>query len=523
MATSLRSAFGPRLDSMMHDSEPFANSRNYLNIRLPTSTSKLLEYYRRHTSRKRRDIIKQVTKIIFREQAVYIRLFRMLGATTISQLWINNMISIYAKPNDLLLADKVHYFNNDLQEIASNILSIEAVQVSDASYIEKILVNSFPQDNLPPTEETEVMQNLIDIGAPDLWAKNLNGDDVIVAVIDNGIDYTHPDLSRHVWNGKNARFNGKHLACPNHGYNFGSMSTETRGTFTHGTYCAGVIAGDGRMGKKTGVAPHATIMILKYDTINTHSPDSAPVSDWSCWQSMQFAAENNADIVSMSFTIDLKDKPPLDCWRATCDSLFQLGIVHINSAGNHGELAGKLSTDSRYQIPNNVGCPANCPPPILTKFQQSHSTGRPSAVLACGSTKRNMDGTYSLNDSSSRGPSQWDDFPELSLIKPDLCAPGNTIWSCLAQGTGATEFYNTAGSTSIATPHVAGAIALLLCNHDKSVRRIPRYACKIVAKILDKLLANCKEINGQRSLRNQSIGLKSKLPDGYGSGNLNLH
>ena len=292
------------------------------------------------------------------------------------------------------------------------------------------------------------------VGAPLLWQLGIDGEGVVVAVIDSGVNYHHPDLKNRMWDG-GAQF-------PNHGFDFGAVgTTEDNNPLDegpqggHGTACAGIVAGDGTSGIRTGVAPGSRIMALRVDQ-----------EDRRYWNAFQFAMKQRVHVISMSLTWQVD--PSSDClgWRRVCESLLEAGILHANSAGN----AGGFITTAEFKVPFNIGAPANCPPPRLHPLQSAPIGDglHLSSVMSCGST----DEADCLRPNSGRSPCAWEsgtytDFPfengaRPGLIKPDICAPGSRTDSCSWLFTGTTgKPYIDFANTSCAAPHVAGCMALL--------------------------------------------------------------
>jgi subtilisin family serine protease len=280
------------------------------------------------------------------------------------------------------------------------------------------------------------------INAPLLWKLGLTGEGVLAAVIDTGVNYQHPDLADHMWDGGST--------YPKHGYDFDADDVDPMDQQGHGTCSAGIVAGNGREGHATGVAPRATVMALRVGGAES-----------SYWRAFEFAIDRKAQVISMSMTWKYPSNPDYPGWRRACETLLAAGILHANSIGNQGD---DLAT---YPLPYNIATPGNCPPPRLHPLQMP--VGGLSSAIACGAT----DDTDQLASYSGRGPAAWEaavysDYPyqggsRPGLIKPDVCAPGPGTTSCnwrFGLSTGAAP-YTSFGGTSAATPHVGGCLVLL--------------------------------------------------------------
>lgn len=289
------------------------------------------------------------------------------------------------------------------------------------------------------------------VNAPLLWQSGIDGEGVVVAVIDTGVNYDHPDLKNRMWDG-GAEF-------PNHGFDFASDDKDPRDEgesgIGHGTACAGIVAGDGTSGTRTGVAPGSRVMALRVGG-----------EERNFWRALEFAIARRVQVISMSMTWKATASPNYPGWRRICESVLAARILHANSTGNQGT----DSTSGPLKVPFNIGAPGNCPPPRLHPLQAAAVGADPhlSSVISCGST----DDADRLRDNSGRGPSAWEaalytDFPfadgaKPGLIKPDVCAPGSATDSCnwhFDEPGG--RPYITFSGTSSATPHLAGCMALL--------------------------------------------------------------
>ncbi|MEU7850348.1 S8 family serine peptidase [Micromonospora parva] len=255
-----------------------------------------------------------------------------------------------------------------------------------------------------PTLENSVPQ----IGAPAAWAAGRDGAGVKVAVLDTGVDATHPDLAGRIAEAQD--FSGSGSARDGHG---------------HGTHVAATIAGSGAAsdGRRKGVAPGARLLVGKV------LDDAGSGYSSSIIAGMEWAAHSGAKVVSMSLGGDPTDgTDPMS--QAVNDLTAETGALFVVAAGNSGAA-------------RTVGAP-----------------GAATAALTVGAVDR----ADNLAEFSSRGPRLGDNG-----LKPEITAPGVGIIAARAAGTAmgtpVDDAYTTASGTSMATPHVAGAAAILAQEH----------------------------------------------------------
>ncbi len=232
-----------------------------------------------------------------------------------------------------------------------------------------------------------------------------NGSGVVVAVVDTGIYKNHPNLKGKVIQEKD--FTG------------GSNPNDLDG---HGTHVAGIIASNNSL--YTGVAPGVNL-------VNVKSLTEGGVGN-SFWviNGIEWALiQNNfsVDIVSMSAgaSVEANGTNGFACFVDYIVKYYK--VLWINAAGNNGPSSKSLD------VPADA---YNC--------------------IAVGNMNDGNDlnrSTDTLVDASSRGPT-WD----IPRIKPDICAPGQNIMSC---NNVPPPFFVSNSGTSMATPHVSGAAALM--------------------------------------------------------------
>lgn len=249
------------------------------------------------------------------------------------------------------------------------------------------------------------------INAPAAWKAGYEGQGVKVAVLDTGVDATHPDLAGRIAEAKDF-----------------SDSANTVDHFGHGTHVASIVGGTGAAssGTRRGVAPKAELLIGKVLGDDGYGSESQVIAG------MEWAVAEHAKVINMSLGSDSPTdgtdpmSQALNTLSADADTLF---VVAAGNAGENGD--------------STIGSP-----------------GAADAALTVGAVDRDD----SLASFSSRGPRLGD-----RAVKPDVTAPGVGIVAARAAGTtmgGPVDAnYTAASGTSMATPHVAGAVALLAQQH----------------------------------------------------------
>ena len=265
------------------------------------------------------------------------------------------------------------------------------------------------------------------IGAPAAWAAGYTGTGVKVAVLDSGIDATHPDLA------------GRIAAAASF-----VPDGSTADHIGHGTHVASTIIGSGAAsgGKYKGVAPGASLLAGKVIEDSGYGTDSEIIAG------MQWAVAQGARIVSMSLGGCCTDgTDPMS--QAVNTLSAQSGALFVVAAGNDGN-SGPLTVNT---------------------------PGTADAALTVAA----VDKQDKLAAFSSRGPRRGD-----FGLKPDIAAPGVSITAARAAGTTlgpiVDEQYTTLSGTSMATPHVAGAATLLAQEHPDWTGDQLKYALMSTAK-----------------------------------------
>lgn len=273
------------------------------------------------------------------------------------------------------------------------------------------------------------------INAPDLWAAGFTGQTVVIGGEDTGYQWNHPILMPHYrgWNGTKVNHNFNwHDAIHDAqaGNPCGSNSPAPCDDDRHGTHTAGTFVGDDGASASPrhqfGVAPSAQWIGCR----NMDEGTGTPARYIECMQFMLAPTDlagNNpnpdlaADIVSNSWSCPTSEGCAADTLEEAVGVLVNAGIFFVAAAQNYGP-----------------SCSSILDPPALY-----------DASFVVGAT----DETDSLASFSSLGP-----VVGVSKIRPDVVAPGVQICSSVP-----TNAYDcTFSGTSMATPHVAGAAALLM-------------------------------------------------------------
>lgn len=377
------------------------------------------------------------------------------SVSDITSHWLSNAISCKASRDVIYLLSR----HND----------IELIGYDEMKYM---VYDNVTEDVVEDNRDFDMTDNITMVNADKVWNMGYTGKGVVVAVLDSGVNYNHIDLADHLWDGGSQ--------YPNHGYNIIGNNNDPMDNFGHGTHCAGTVCGDGTSGLHTGIAPDATLMCVKVLDDYGYGSTSAFNSG------MEFAIEHQADIISMSLGVmnaSVTDKTLL---RNTCVNALQLGVIATVAVGNDGQM-------TMVPVPNNVRTPGNCPPPWIHPDQEVNA-GALSCVVAVGA----IDYSENMYENGSRGPVTWTDTefndypynPNIGLIRPDICAPGVGVKSLDHDSN---DGYNLKSGTSMATPCVAGVLALLL---EKENTLTPAELCMIIETTAKKLTETKSNLTG---------------------------
>ena len=287
-------------------------------------------------------------------------------------------------------------------------VSARAAKPNSAGPSPKVWLDRRVRATAAPADRLDA--NLRQVSAPQAWDAGYTGKGARVAVLDTGIDATHPDFAGQIAEKRDFTVDGGDV-----GDRFG-----------HGTHVASMIAGTGAAsgGARKGVAPGAQLVVGKVLDDNGEGTDSGVIAG------MEWAA-SRAAVVNLSLGGDAPSDGT-DPLSLALDALTdQTGALFVVAAGNAGSLDGTVS-----------------------------APGAAAGALTVGA----VDGADVVAGFSSRGP-----LVTTRAAKPELVAPGVDIVAARAAGTTMGRpidaRYVAASGTSMATPHVAGAAAVLAQRH----------------------------------------------------------
>lgn len=258
-----------------------------------------------------------------------------------------------------------------------------------------------------------------DVNALQAWNITKGSRDVTIAVIDTGVDYSHPDLKNQMWvneaeaNGtEGVDDDGNGFVDDIHGYDFANNDGDPRDGHSHGTHCAGTIGAEHNSIGVAGVMANVKIVGVKFLT------DSGSGSTANAIKSVDYATKLNVDIMSNSwggggFSQALKD---------AISRAKDAGILFVAAAGNSSS-----DNDSRPHYPSNYDVEN-----VISVA--AHNAQDSLASFSC--------------------------FGKRTV---HVAAPGRNIISTVKNGG-----YAVYSGTSMATPHVSGVLGLLLAKEGRS-------------------------------------------------------
>ncbi len=355
-------------------------------------------------------VFSQLTALAERSQEPVLNEIRARGLLH-RPYWIANMIWVTGSQADVAaLASR-----NDVHRINANPLTA----------LEKSQLMS-DQHRIGGPEAS-----LVHIGATDLWAAGFTGQGVVVAGADTGYDWTHPALRDQYrgWDGSSETHDYNwHDSIHSGGGICGADSPFPCDDNNHGTHTMGTMAGDDGGSNQIGVAPGARWIGCR----NMDQGNGTPITYSECFQFFLAPTDLNdqnpnpllaPDVINGSWSCpDFEGCTDPEVLRTVVENVRAAGMVVVQSAGNAGSGCSTVDT--------------------------------PAAIYDAAFTIGAVDLSDQIASFSSRGPVAIDGS---NRLKPNVSAPGVGIRSSVLG-----DSYSTFNGTSMAAPHVAGVIALLI-------------------------------------------------------------
>ena len=298
-----------------------------------------------------------------------------------------------------------------------------------------------------------------DIDALKAWLKTRGSNDVVVAVLDSGVDYTHPDLVGNIWFRPDnvPQYKDDELGVLNdlRGFNAAENLSDPMDDNGHGTHCSGIIGAEGDNDEGiAGINWNVEIMPLKFMGRGGFGTTKDAI------EAINYAIDRkrngvNVRVINASWGSTMYSKALEDTIRAAGEE----GILFVAAAGN-----ATTDNDKRPHYPSNYNLPN---------------------VISVAATDKN---------------DQLTSFSNYGLKTVHIAAPGKDILS-----TWLNEGYREASGTSMAAPQVAGVAALILASEPKlSVEKLRQRLLKSIDKIdsLNGKVENGGRLNAAKALGN---------------------
>jgi subtilisin family serine protease len=343
-----------------------------------------------------------------------------LRSLTLTKSFSNEILSLRTVPSEIAPYAVIEstLSKDDLkEELQKNAFPVAYVEPNEINY--KMSETYQPIDSKYSSQWG--LTGKYGVGGEQAWTTQKGSKDVIVAVIDSGIDYKHPDLMRNLWT-NDAELNGTEgvdddgngVVDDIYGINAFANTGDPMDDNGHGSHCAGVIGADHNSQGVAGVMANVRMMGVKIFSKNGRTTVEAIV------RGIEYAIENKVHVMSNSWGGTESSEGIADAIKAAGEA----GIIFVAAAGN-GNFIGL-----GYDIDRNNIYPAG------------HDFDH---IVSVGSIKK-----------SGRKST----FSNYGKVGVDLFAPGSSIYSTYKN-----QGYKSLSGTSMATPHVSGVAGLVVAQY----------------------------------------------------------
>ena len=314
----------------------------------------------------------------------------------------------------------------------------------------------------------------VDIAAPEAWKKINDASDIVVAVIDTGVDYNHPDLINNIWINTNDPINGfdddgNGFKDDYYGWDFWNKDNKPEDDQSHGTHVAGTIGAEGnnQIGI-SGIAWDTQLMPIKaLPGKESREPESNDEYINIVADSIDYAVNNGADVINLSLGWQHKNLPASMLSSSTLDSLKKAFQNALNNdvfiaiaAGNSG---ADIFSTNKWNDVSNVDLTSTVPTLFSRTFGNiatvsssnargalaSYSNGGINASIAAPGGDSGVRIATEFDNEGT--PTKYEDIPRSIL---------STVPTGTGENFGDTN-YDFSQGTSMASPMIAGAAALI--------------------------------------------------------------
>jgi subtilisin family serine protease len=376
-------------------------------------------------------------------QAPAIRALEASGARVVNTFWLANAVVVEVDPQTVGVdPDGVEDWLGRVVPEAETVVANEPVwtladattvgggDAADGAAATRLSAASTAtvDSDVTQTDGIRTTYGLAQVRATEVWSEfGTRGAGVTVAVLDTGVDPAHPDIDLYTSDPTDPTYPGGWIQYDPAGRPIpGSVPSDSNG---HGTHVSGTVAGGATGGVAIGVAPDVRLL---HGGIGI--PGTRSVTRAGAIAGMQWATENGADVISMSFGSTVREVPYLLPVRQATAA----GVLVVVASGNDG--------------PDVVGSPADVYDAVSVGV-----AGPMERILPWSS------GT--VVDTATRwGPAAPPDWPA-QFVVPTVSAPGGATLSAKTVDTGYVAF----SGTSMAAPHVAGVAALVIASADRDL------------------------------------------------------
>ncbi len=358
------------------------------------------------------------------------------GVTVVRQFWITNAVLVeidtdQIDPEELLSVDNVRGIHENFE------VELPEEPSGNASSGDGTPVRTTADGQ--SASDVDTTWGVSQVNATAVWEEyGTKGDGVKVAVLDTGVDVSHPDIDLYTENASDPTYPGGWAEFDGDGDRVNGSTP--RDSASHGTHTSGTVAGGNASGEYIGVAPNASLM-------HGMVLDGGSGSFAQIIAGMQWAVDENADVISMSLGAGGYRSALIEPVR----NAHQSGTVVVAAAGNSGD--GTIGSPGAVHEAITVGSTGGM------FFDDSGNpdfeTVDPTAISEFSSGIE-VDTDRAWGDEA---PSSWPD----SYTLPDVAAPGWAVKSSIP-GDRHAKF----PGTSMATPHVSGTVALMLAASNES-------------------------------------------------------